>query len=107
MNAQHTPGPWLINGPTSSRPLIYSSQGMSDNIADICDSESGEHIANARLIAAAPEMIAEIGEAIPLLETTLNSLNIWGHGQTIPAQVLARRIAGLRAVHAKATGDNS
>lgn len=57
MNAKqrHTPGPWHIG--MHPGPIVYGPKG--EMIADLRHDllEKGEHIANVRLIAAAPEML--------------------------------------------------
>lgn len=54
--AQHTPGPWHIG--MNPGPIIYGERG--DQVANMCDGLYGddENRANARLIAAAPDMLA-------------------------------------------------
>lgn len=71
----HTPGPWSINGPyhiqadtePSALPkvLAHIIQGYGVSLE--------EKIANARLIAAAPELLEALRElVIELLDTTVN-----------------------------------
>lgn len=66
MNTKHTPGPWAIfngvdiypdNGDKRARHHIaeVSPEGY---LTDDCDITSDEHKANARLIAAAPDLLA-------------------------------------------------
>lgn len=63
MNTPHTPGPWNIShGRVSSRAHQTSKDLRLTVIADL-DMENdphGEQEANARLIAAAPEMLAAL-----------------------------------------------
>ena len=60
MNAQHTPGPWSVeidhhnNAPEYIR--AYADGEMHDLASVLCD-ETGNATANARLIAAAPDML--------------------------------------------------
>jgi hypothetical protein len=61
-NRKHTPGPWAVH------PRIKDSvvTGKGGSIADLVGTKSAqEHEANARLIAAAPEML----EVLELLES--------------------------------------
>jgi hypothetical protein len=65
MNAQYTPGPWVIDGSVNAENLdVINSEGR---IAMIDDSRStGWNVptinANARLIAAAPDLLAALIE---------------------------------------------
>lgn len=54
MNAQHTPGPWIVDG-QGIRALVRGSNGVIVAVRHRQPSE--EHEANARLIAAAPDML--------------------------------------------------
>ncbi len=60
MNNSHTPGPWKASGsrvdgpPSYPVPLIIASCSLTD--------KDGEEKANARLIAAAPELLALLSE---------------------------------------------
>jgi len=53
----HTPGPWHCNGQTVYGPL---TDGDRDYICTCGDVVHDEHAANARLIAAAPELVAAL-----------------------------------------------
>lgn len=69
-NAQHTPGPWLVtdeNLPHGPKPTLITYLGVPIGKAlDNCDSVE-ETYANARLIAAAPELLAACIAALPFL----------------------------------------
>lgn len=55
--AQHTPGPWrLANG--------VQIRSDKDQIAKVWMMRNGEGVANARLIAAAPELLATLEETL-------------------------------------------
>ena len=55
MNTKHTPGPWSIGDST----IVYDDNGYE--IAFIYKNENIEHApANAKLIAAAPELLAAL-----------------------------------------------
>ena len=59
MNAQHTPGPWMLSARLDEGYRVHGVEGMIDAIADLDEwAEPGETEANARLIAAAPELLA-------------------------------------------------
>jgi len=56
--AKHTPGPWEIHDLQGNPQLVHEKNGAQELVVD-CESvfrEEEEDIANARLIAAAPEM---------------------------------------------------
>lgn len=76
MSAQHTPGPWVVNtagtGDSKGRIVIdeiyvYAPDSGADDVAvaaDIVNPLTGQPSeANARLIAAAPDLIASLQEA--------------------------------------------
>ena len=94
MNAQHTPGPWAKIGAS----VANASTRKTIAVAVGCDGNSGEEEANARLIAAAPELL----EA---LEAFLRAPSVGSGGpgsSTIVVQDFNLRAA--RAAIAKATG---
>lgn len=74
--AQHTPGPWIAD---NSRMLTSINAGNKKHIAmvnyfqcgkpefDVCGEE---HEANARLIAAAPELLEAVNELMADAEDT-------------------------------------
>ena len=69
MEAKHTPGPWKING-----SLITSQAAMALTVASAYPPKVGnaprdmdERDANARLIAAAPDMRAALGRVVLVL----------------------------------------
>ena len=62
MSTQHTPGPWAI---TSEKPFVtaYCAQTDRPEVVATVYSHSGtaaEWLANARLIAAAPDLLAAL-----------------------------------------------
>ena len=55
----HTPGPWGVFGSKSEVPEIRSvKDGEAGRLIAFVSTESEEHAANARLIAAAPDLYA-------------------------------------------------
>ncbi len=96
MGSKHTPGPWKTDGDE----IILSSDGR--NLADVWTEFAAiprdEAVANARLIAAAPELL----EALPaLIVIALDSLD----GMDAETREECERdIAKARAAIAKATG---
>jgi hypothetical protein len=70
--SQHTPGPWTLRkGRGVSVPWAIEGEGLT--LAEVYWSThmDGDADANARLIAAAPEMRETLGEVAMLLRTTL------------------------------------
>ena len=88
MQSNHTPGPWYTMGAG-----VYTGSAQNDNIAHIATAHfygvPGDPMANARLIAAAPELLA----ALQLL--------VRGDGQP---DECARAMRAARAAIARATG---
>ena len=78
MNNKHTPGPWTISDNTNGEPRIYAPSGycvalavMPNNTNALDIRESAQ--ANARLIAAAPDLIAALAGALYQMEQMSNS----------------------------------
>ena len=74
INAQHTPGPWYVVGEDCEGRQIIASGNPEDNRATviaqtfICDEEQ----ANARLIAAAPDLLEALEQALTMLHDVYN-----------------------------------
>jgi len=88
---QHTPGPWFV---TPDGHAVYEKDVFGYRADTICGlpSRSDSRAANARLIAAAPDLLA-----------ALESLVAKNYGQPQGVTVPALDIA--RAAIARATGD--
>lgn len=72
MNAQHTPGPWRTSAkfePYQPAPTVYSEKGQQIAVCRDagCVCFTAQDVANARLIAAAPELL----DALELALVTL------------------------------------
>jgi hypothetical protein len=74
--ASHTPGPWIVRGPGQSVICENNEQGTFVALAH--QAQMGRARANARLIAAAPEMLAALKEIL----SALNHLEEYGPGST-------------------------
>lgn len=61
MSAKHTPGPWETSGMIVRDP---EGREIADVHSQIIWQDHGEECANARLIAAAPELLEALTEAI-------------------------------------------
>lgn len=76
----HTPGPWKVVGESSDHECGYgvSSVGTRDEgVFRICNTdmdelEMPEQLANARLIAAAPDMLEALKAARAVMKATYN-----------------------------------
>jgi hypothetical protein len=96
MSAKHTPGPWIAVG--------YQVEIASETVADICTTNAhlfgqpGLHddaraMANARLIAAAPEML----EMLEVARDSLEVSNYEGEEDDV--------LAAIASVIARAKGE--
>lgn len=70
MNTQHTPGPWHVNTLETVPHTIHALRGHVADVSRGTMNEVGadEIEANARLIAAAPDLLAAAIEAADTLE---------------------------------------
>lgn len=99
---KHTPGPW---GVVDENPTIYVCGQNEDLVIADCReaNDRDELLANARLIAAAPEMLAALNE-ISEIGKTLNTDGACLHD--IP-RVVRRVVDNVRSAIAKAEGTQS
>ncbi len=105
MSTKHTPGPWIVRGGFS----IYAADGKTP-VADACLNESVATTdeANARLIAAAPDLLSCL---IEMVEVHDEPCHLDHHG-CCQSHFLddvndgGCRVANARAAIAKATGEN-
>lgn len=67
---QHTPGPWSMDA-TGYSPLSRLIRGPNDQIIGTVANRTGEGVANARLIAAAPELLEALEQALPWVATAV------------------------------------
>lgn len=96
-NTNHTPGPWHLG--VRPGPMVYGSKGqqIADLLADLLP--PGENQANARLIAAAPDMLQ-------ILQRILRAHESGNNGAFMGEAVLCDAFAmEARAAIAKATGN--
>jgi len=91
--SKHTPGPWQWTQHFDPTISIYKD-GFGQ-IARLYDSSAGTGKANARLIAAAPDLLADLQEACDRIEDLVSRL-----GGTDPEKATE----SYRATIAKATG---
>ena len=105
MTTQHTPGPWTIKFFRSIEPnhaLICAEDwhDFASVVVRFCgdDTDDATGLANARLIAAAPEMLEALKEA-------KNGLRYWEPQTAHGASEMARICALVDAAIAKAKGN--
>jgi hypothetical protein len=96
----HSPGPWkaLVEKPTKKRPgtaMVVTSNGTLAMEVSQSGSTWDESIDNARLISAAPDMLAALQDTVLQLQYIVDKFGETGTG----AKVLAR----VNAAIAKAT----
>ena len=100
MKAQHTPGPWFVPAPTYRTLYVEARIGnmMLQEVA-ACGptADPAQQAANARLIAAAPELL----EALKL------ALEYWRHRQQRYKNRSPVWVQAARSAIAKATGENT
>lgn len=74
METKHTPGPWEINPRAKAMIMSESGRGIASAAVYSTNTGNGEHIeenlANAKLIAAAPEMLEALKYAKRMLKTS-------------------------------------
>lgn len=96
----HTPGPWrLIEHPHSHDWVGFIESDSIRNIAAVCNNYAGDDVVNARLIAAAPDLLA----ALELAFDYGVGVGIFGHAAM---QQKGKQISEqIRAAIAKAKGE--
>lgn len=92
MSTQHTPGPWVVN-PIQPNQIATADAKQEIARATVLNDQH-ETIANARLIAAAPDLL----DALKLCEGNIDSLLASAH-----PRVFGEWLAVVRAAIAKAT----
>lgn len=90
--AEHTPGPWHVTAGPYPREIRADDGPFIASVYDL-GVTYGERNANARLLAAAPELLDALKEAADWIAT---------HGDTLPASAM-KLSAVLTAAIAKAT----
>jgi hypothetical protein len=99
---QHTPGPWVVKPPGSvvghEASCAVKEPSASDWVATVQVSNVPEWEANARLIAAAPDLLAALDGIVVLAEFG------WLHCHPGVRDENLARVRAARAAIAKATG---
>lgn len=94
MPANHTPGPWAISQShgfrTGAPANAYTINGACGTVATTPNPNVASNAANARLIAAAPELLAALQALLEVVPQTYDCRH---------------ELADARAAVARATGD--
>ena len=99
MNTKHTPGPWTVETGSFYVSIRAPSRMVGDTRV-IGGKPDDENLANARLIAAAPDLLEALGDAAAMLEVyATGKTNSATHGQAVSA------IRDALAALAKARGE--
>ena len=96
MSAKHTPGPWLAAG-----KHITQDDGGVIAYTTAYAKPTPRQLADARLIAAAPEQHAEMLRYLPVLERAEAEPELW---ERLTAGLGIATLNGYRAAIAKAEG---
>ena len=101
MNTKHTPGPWIYEASTRTIRAVPANYWLAS-----MDSFDGavNHEANARLIAAAPELLEALIDTLGMLDHYQSGRADNWDGST-KGQALST-IRDARAAIAKATGES-
>lgn len=92
---KHTPGEWKIELDRSHNPMVGTAECTVAEVLDDCHPDVEQQEANARLIAAAPDMLAALKSLVGRDLTFLDS-KVMG-GQITYTSVKAARAAIARA----------
>lgn len=101
---QHTPGPWTLDPRSETHVIgrdkrhVCTTGGYASTMPDDRDTYIDENAANARLIAAAPELLSLV-ERAKYFATLVGMLD-----DSIAPDVRAKLYSDTRAAIAKATG---
>jgi hypothetical protein len=67
--SKHTPGPWHVNAGDYKYHIYYSREQSDHYFVEVDGNDDDEAKANARLIAAAPELLAALKTARKCLKS--------------------------------------
>ena len=104
----HTPGPWVAKAGLAKWNVATTTKPRSVNICSI-NTDRVEQEANARLIAAAPELLAALRDWLDFAEETLSEFDVEPcDAETLcpkcqPAGCINLKMQLARAAIAKAT----
>lgn len=106
-SVSHTPGPWSaiddgsrsdglwVSGPSRGEPVICDLVGRLYDHEAQCGQLTGEDVANAHLIAAAPDLLAA-------LKRTVDTIKAWHclHGDEIGWDIYLQHAPEMQAINA-------
>ncbi len=108
MSMKHTPGPWHVQSPQPARFPGYTimNEGNNGYVATVQIRAQNPANANARLIAAAPELLEALNEVLSWTEDDADLMQRLDkpERETWPDTILCR-VKFLRDVLAKAEGE--
>lgn len=108
MSDKHTPGPWVSPDRPSDLSVWATKEGKTELIAETNINQwckEAEAHANAKLIAASPDMISELKDNHEFLLRIYNSINTYGNAVNLDQiqTEMRYRIAKQLDIIAKAT----
>ena len=97
-SVQHTPGPWSSADTITDGLVVTANAGMTD-LADFIADECGHAVAvaNARLAAAAPDMLAALKDAAAHMESLARHLTSGSDANALDARARQARAAVRKA----------
>ena len=101
MNA-HTSYPWTVDGTTAAKNLDVIGEGGRVAMLDCDDIDADTLEANARLIAAAPDLLEALFLALPYVESVLDDPEQLA---CFKAGTVQRDVKAIRSAILKATGE--
>ena len=104
---KHTPGPWVVcRGVVHQIPVAsVAMDGLKLNVAHVTGIRNGEGLANARLIAAAPDLLEALQQATSALEWRWE--RVANRAAPVHETAIQEAYNQARAAIAKATGEKS
>lgn len=97
----HTPGPWVRCSGDARRLINIECKGCHNNLLPIATLRGSDRAANANLIAAAPELLTALKEALPWLLLLGDKI---GNGTPTDPDGRCRAVLAVRDAIAKAEG---
>lgn len=101
----HTPGPWVAERTLAPRGWIVSRKDDQYDVAIVRDgSGQPENEANARLIAASPEMLSELKRDLQFAREMRKLMEVLKGRGWVQYELAVQRIEALETIIAKAEG---
>ena len=97
MSAKHTPGPWSYpRYPNGVSTLVYAAAGGKPEAFPVASATYGvpdeEREANARLIAAAPELLETLETLLSLHDARVDTADAWNVSMEEARAVIAKAV---------------